>query len=237
MLDIFQTFKRCNKPKISLVIGVEAFRLLGPRTILQKLKYQIHSNNTHLCLGKELEGVPPLPESLNFLDLFPASSKDVELFFELMTKEGGSSLYEMIVRKNFYQMGFRNCHIGRLKDSQELASITWLVSADEIKKAKFENRFPIIQEDTAYGEHTYTLKKSRGMGVMNSTGCQQELIAKKQGFKRLYYIVREDNLAPLKSSKKRGHVVFNKFVISKRLFCEKMNILEQYNPPIPISIQ
>lgn len=236
MMDTFQVFKRCNKPKISLIVGIEALRILGPRIFLQKLKYQIYSSTMHLCLGKELEGVPPLPESLNFLDLSPASSEDVGLFFELMAKEGGSSVYEMLVRKNFYKIGFHNCHIGRLKDSQEMVSITWLVSADEIKKAKFEHRFPIIQEGTAYAEHTFTLKKSRGMGVMNSTGCQQELIAKKQGLKRLYYIVREDNPAPLKSSKKRGHVVYNKFVISKRLFHEKMKILEQYNPPIQISI-
>ncbi len=237
MMDIFQTLKVYNKPKISPIAAIQACRLLGPKFFLQKLKYQIYSQTTYLCLGKQLEKVPRLPEYLNFLNLSLASPEDVELFFEVMAKEGKRSFYEMLIRKNFYENGFRNCYIGRLNDSREMATITWLVSADEIRNTKFENRYPFVDEDVTYGENIYTLKKFRGMGAMNSTGRQQELIAEKLGFKKILFYVKENNLPSIKSSMRRGHVVHSKFTIYHRLFFVNMVILEQHSAPIPISIQ
>lgn len=150
-MDVSQILKNYSKPNISPYIGIQALRFFGLRIFLQKLNYHIYSNTKYLCLGKELKEIPPLAGFLDFVDLSSASSEDVELFFKLMAKENGSSIYEMLVRKNLYKTGFHNCYIGRLNDSQKMASITWLVSADDIKKAQSEKRYPLIQKDVVYG--------------------------------------------------------------------------------------
>ena len=71
---------------------------------------------------------------------------------------------------------------------------------------------------------------------MNTTGRQKETIAAKQGFKRILFIVREDNVPSLKSSITRGHLVYRRLMISHVLFRAKVEIVDNYNPPVPISI-
>lgn len=213
-----------------------ALRLLGPRLFLQKFGCQLYSNTPHFCVGKELDIIPSLDKSNHFLDLSPASSDEVKSFLQLMGRESKTSRYEMLARKCFYDEGFHNCYIGRLTSSNEMASITWLVRQSEIKKSKCEHIFPLIKEDEVFGENIYTLEKFRGKGVMNATGRLKEIIAKKQGFKRIFFIVKEDNLPSLKSSMRRGHLLYKKIQIRHSFFFTRMKIINQYNPPIPISV-
>jgi hypothetical protein len=152
-----------------------------------------------------------------------------------MAKESKESRYAMLDRKNFYEKGFKNCYIGKTIESGEMASITWLVTAGDVKKTGFEHRYPFIKEDDIIGENIYTLKKFRGRGFMDAAGRQKEEIAAKQGFKRILFIVREDNISSLKSCIRNGHLVYRRLMISHVLFCVKVAIITNYNPPIPIS--
>ena len=166
----------------------------------------------------------------------PASSEDVLQFLRLMAGEGKESRYAMLVRKSFYEKGFNNCYIGRTIESGEMASITWLVAPADLKKTRFEHRYPFLKEDEMIAENIYTLEKFRGKGVMEATGLQEEAIAAKQGFKRILFIVREDNVSSLKSCIRRGHLVYRRLMISHVLFRVKVKIVDNYNPPVPISI-
>jgi hypothetical protein len=233
-----------NKPNMykrtisirTLLKSLQILRLLGPQLFLKKVGHQIFSQIPHLCIGKELDNRNLSSESPKRVILLPASSENVLKFFELMAKEGKESRYEMLVRKSFYEKGFKNCYIGKTIESDEMASITWLVTPGDVRETGFEHRYPFLKEDEILGENIYTLEKFRGKGVMDTTGRQKEAIAAKQGFKRILFIVREDNVPSLKSSINRGHLVYRRLMISHVLFRTKVKIVDNYNPPVPISI-
>jgi len=221
-------------PKIS--DGLLALKLLGPRLLLQKLRHQIYSQNPFLRLGKELEWRYHSLASHKGVTLLPASSEDVAQFFQTMAKESKESRYELLVRRRFYEKGFHDCYIGRATDSGEICSIVWMVTSRDVEKTKSENLYPGLRQDEVFGEHIYTLEKFRGKGVMNSTGRQHEEIARERGFKRMLFHVKEDNIPSLKSSIRRGHLVYQRLVRCRFLFHVKMKIIDHFDPAIPISI-
>jgi hypothetical protein len=219
-----------------LLNSFEMLRLLGPQLFLRKFRCQLFSRVPHLCLGKELDNKNMVSESPEVVILLPASSEDVMQFFHLMAVESKNSRYAMLVRKSFYQEGFDNCYIARTIESDEMASITWLLRRSDLKKTRFEHRYPFLKEDEIIAENIYTLEKFRGKGVMESTGRQEEAIAAGRGFKRMLFIVREDNVPSLKSCKRSGRLVYQKLMISHFLFHIKVETIDKYNPPVPISI-
>ena len=224
---------------ISITILLKIFemlRLLGPRLFLEKVRYQVFSRIPHLCLGKELDNRNTASKSYQEVILLPASSEEVRQFFQLMAMESKESRYAMLVRRSFYEKGFDNCYIGRTIESGEMASITWAVTPGDVKKKRFEHRYPFLREDEMIGENIYTLEKFREKGVMESTGRQEEAIAAGQGFKRMLFIVREDNVPSLKSCKRRGRLIYRKLMISHILFHIKVETIDKYNPPALISI-
>jgi len=218
-----------------LLQGFQILRLLGPKLFLEKVRYQLFSRTPYLCVGRELDKRNLSSESQNGVILYPASSENVLQFFELMAGEGKESRYAMLDRKNFYEKGFKNCYTGKTIESGEMASITWLITSDDLKKSGCEYRYPFLEKDEIMGENIFVLEKFRGKGVMDATGCQKEEIAAKQGFKRILFVVREDNGPALKSCIRRGYLVYRRLMISHVLFRVRVEIVDNYNPPVPIS--
>jgi hypothetical protein len=218
-------------PQGTLVLG-----LRGPGHFLWKLKDQLYSRTPYLMLGKELDGANLSPTPPNGVTLLPASSEDVAQFFQIMAKGDKNSRYELLVRKSFYKQGFHNCYIGRTLDSDEICSIVWQVTFGDIEKTRSENLYPELKHDEMFAENIFTLEKYRGKGVMNSTGRQHEEIARKQGFKRMFFYVREDNIPSLRSSIKRGHFIYQRLLRCHFLFHIKNITIDRIDPPIPISI-
>jgi len=142
----------------------------------------------------------------------------------------------MLDRKAFYEKGFDDCYIGRTIESDEIASITWLVSPGDVKKTGSEHRYHFLKEDEMIAENIFTLEKFRGKGVMEATGRQEEAIAAAKGFKRILCIIREDNIPSLKSCMRRGLLVYRRLMISHILFHVRVEITDNFNPPVPISI-
>jgi len=228
-----------RKRTINIPILLKSFqmlRLLGPQLFLEKVRYQVFSRIPHLCVGKELDKRNLSFEGPEGIKLFRASSEDVLQFFRLMASEQKESRYAMIERKNFYERGFKNCYIGMNIESGEMASILWSVTSGDVKRARSKHRYPFLKEDEIMGENIYVLEKFRGQGVMDSTGRQHEAIAAKQGFKRILFIIRESNVPSVKSSIRRGHLVYRRLMISHVLFHVKVETLDNYNPPVPIPI-
>ena len=228
------------KKTISLPIllqGFQILRLLGPQLFLKKVGYQIFSQTPHLCVGKELDKTDLGTEPRTGVFLIPASSEDVNRFFKLMAREGKESRYAMLDRKSFYEKGFTSCYIGKSIESGEMASITWLITPDDVKRAGSKHRYPFLEKDEVMGENIFVLEKFRGKGIMNATGRQKEEIAAQRDFKRILFIIREDNLPSLKSSISRGHLVYRRLMISHILFRVKVETVDSFNPPVPISIR
>ena len=134
--------------------GLPALKLLGPRLFFQKLKYQFFSRIPHFCLGRELDS---LSSSKNLfgsvVNLTLASAIDAEMFFNLISEENDKSRYEIMARKHFYDSGFRNCYIGRLVRSNQMASIVWLVTPDDVQRLGSKNRYILVRPDEVYGEN------------------------------------------------------------------------------------
>ena len=78
---------------------------------------------------QELDRFKPADEKV---DLVAASAEDVAHFFDLMAKEGRRSQIELLTRREFYRKGFHDCFIGRTIDSNEICSINWFVTAEDI---------------------------------------------------------------------------------------------------------
>lgn len=227
-----EKFRRTIKISDALL----ALKLLGPRIFTQNLKTQLYSQIPFLCLGKELDRGYPSQEIYKGFTLLPASSEDVENFFQLMVKESKSSQYELLVRKRFYERGFRDCYIGREDNSNEMCCIVWMVTPTDVKNTHSANIYPGLKKDELFAENIYTLEKFRGKGVMTSTGFQQEEIARKLGFKRMFFYVKEDNISSLKSCKRRGHLTYSKLLRCHFLFHVKIQTTQRFNPAIPIVI-
>jgi len=228
------------KKTINLPVLLKAFQMLGflgPWLFLEKFRYQVFSRTPNLCVGKELDQNGLAAGSPGTVKLSAASPADVQQFFRLMAAEGKQSRYAMLDRKGFYEKGFDSCYIGRTIESDEMASITWLVSPADVKKTGSEHRYHFLKKDEMMAENIFTLEKFRGKGVMDATGRQEEAIAAAKGFKRILCIIREDNIPSLKSCMRRGHLIYRRLMISHILFHVKVEITDNYNPPVPISIR
>jgi len=218
---------------VSLSKAMEAFRLLGPLLFFQNLGRQLSSATPYFVLVHELDGLLRSDEKVS-LEL--ASSEDVASFFGLMAKESRRSRFELLVRKEFFEKGFHNCYIGRMTNSQEMCSIGWLVTSGDIQKTGFENYYPRLKPDEILGENIYILEKFRGKGAASSSARQHRAIARKQGYNRMLFYIREDNLPSLALSKNVGDRICQRIVRLKRLFRVDTKIIDQFDPPIPISI-
>jgi hypothetical protein len=218
---------------ISVSKAIEAFRLLGPFLFFQNLGRQLSSVTPYFVLVHELDGLLRSDEKVS-LEL--ASSEDVASFFGLMAKESRRSRYELLVRREFYEKGFHDCYIGRMTNTREMCSIGWFVTSRDIQKTGSENYYPQLKADEVLGENIYILEKFRGKGVASSSARQHRAIARKLGYDRMLFYIREDNIPSLSLSMNVGDRICQRIVRHKRLFRVNMKIIDQFDPPIPISI-
>jgi len=215
--------------------GIEVLVLLGPTFFLRKLGQQLMDVSPYFVLVHELNRGPIVPTRLDeTVDLRPASGGEVAEFFALMAKGSKKSRYEYLVRKKFYERGFHDCYIGRIGDSGEMCSIVWSVSRRDVTKTRLD--YPALGDDEVFGDNIYVLDKFRGKWVANATGLQHRAILRSQGFRRMLFFVKEDNLPSLKSCASLGDLAYKRIVRRKFLFRVSTIIHESFDPPIPIPI-
>jgi len=213
--------------------GIEAFRMLGPSLFFRNLGRQLYSAIPYFVMVQELDRFKPADEKV---DLTAASAEEVVHFFDLMAKEGRLSQIELLTRREFYRKGFHDCFIGRTIDSNEICSINWFVTAEDIRKTRSENYYPGLRPGEVIGENIYILKKFRNKGMASSSARRHRAIAQKRGYKRMLFYIRENNLPSIGISQRSGDLIVRRIIRRKLFFQMKTKIVEQFDPPIPISL-
>ncbi len=218
---------------LNLSKGIEAFRMLGPSLFFRNLGRQLYSSIPYFVMVQELDRFKPADEKVS---LAAASAEDVVHFFDLMAKESRLSQIELLTRREFYQKGFHDCLIGRTIDSNEICSINWFVTAEDVRKTRSENYYPALKADEVIGENIYILEKFRKKGVASSSARRHRAIAQKRGYKRMLFYIREDNVPSIAVSQRSGDLIIRRIVRRKLLFQLKTKIIEQFDPPVSISL-
>ena len=149
------------------------------------------------------------------------------------TKEGR---YQLLGRKWFYEYGFHNCYIARTSDTNEMRSIQWLVTSQDIIEMGWENRFPKLKEDEVMIENTYTLERFRGKGVHRAAAYQLDEILRREGFRRIVVYSAEENIPSLRADKRVGYQVFERVLERRILFHVTRETIKRFDPPVPIPI-
>lgn len=219
-----------------LRFGLLILLYTGPRVALQKLAHQIYGKTIFLGLVTQLDKIDASSPSTELCIAAPALSHDVEEFFKNIRAESIEGRYQLLVRKWYHKRGLGKCYITRTSDTNEMCNIRWIVTAKDMIEAGFVGRLPELKEDEANMENVYTLERYRNRGIQTASALQVRQIVKEFGFNRTVGQVAEDNIASLRSNKKRGGQVFQRVLERHLLFRVKRKVIERYEPPIPITI-
>jgi len=211
---------------------VLTLRYAGLRYALQKLGHQFYSHTIFLHTVGDLLSARPAAR-------FPchtvrASAEDVKELFDQMHDESNASKYQLLVRKWYHERGLGTPYVQKTLDTNEVCCIRWMVTAHDIAKAGFGNRFPVLGEDEVMLENVYTLERFRNKSVQTSSKARD--ILSEMGFKKIKGFVAEDNIPELRFLKGRESRVFEKVEERHFLFRVSRKTLEQYDPPIPITV-
>ena len=227
-------FARAKRAFDFIRYGLLTLRLAGPRIALRNLRHQLYSRTVFLRLTRPL-GIPCPPSSSKYV-VEHASPEDMAEFFNKVHGETKEGRHQLLVRKWFYEHGFHNCYITRTSDTNEMCTIRWMITSQDIIKIGWENRFPKLKEDEVLLDNVYTLERFRRKGAQHTSIYQLGEILQSQGFRRLISYVAEDNIPSLKAVKKQGNQVFERVLERHVLFHVTRKTIERFDPPIPIPI-
>lgn len=214
-------------------IGLLTLRLAGPRIFLQKLKNQLYGRTVFFVTARQLDD-PNFPSTFKCI-VSQACPEEVEELFREMYHESQNGRHELIIRKWYHNRGFGDCYITRASDTDEICNVRWIVTPEHIKRLGWEARFP-LEDDEVMLENVYTFEKYRKMGARTASVNQAREIVKRRGFKRTKGYVAEDNIPQLRLNQREGSKISAKVVDRHFLFRFNRKTLEQYDPPIPITI-
>jgi len=142
--------------------GLLTLRYAGLRYALQKLGHQLYSRTVFLYSGGDINPSPP-PRILTITAR--ATEEDVQEMFAQMRNESNAGKYELLIRKWYHERGLGTPYIQKTTDTNEVCSIRWVVTSEDIKSAGFENRYPDFKEDEMMYENTYVLERFRDKGI------------------------------------------------------------------------
>ncbi len=225
--------------KVARALAVLRFGLLvlihaGLRTALGKLGHQVYGRSVFLTIVRPVE--IPRPAGLTRCAVVQATPEEVGEFFKLMHGESREGRYQLLVRRWFHEHGFGDCYITWTADTNEMCCIRWIVTAEDIERVGWQDRFPTLRDDDVMTENTYVLRRFRRRGYQESSSHALDDIFKRQGFKRKVGFVEKNNLPQLQSSRKWGNVITEKAIERHFLFQVRRRTVERYDPPIPIPI-
>jgi hypothetical protein len=218
-----------------LRFGWLTLRIAGPRVFLRQLRHQLYGRTIFIRTGRELREWSMPVSGVNCYVRF-ATPDEVDEFFRKMDQESPESRYQLLVRRWFYESGFHRVIIAWTADTHEMCNIRWMVTARDMRDTGFESRLPPLREDEVNFENVYTLEPFRGRGIQNESVFQAGEMARMLGYKRTAGQVAEDNIASLKSNRKRGSHMSGRILERHLFFRVKRRTLESFDPPVPIPV-
>jgi len=207
--------------------GLLTLRYAGLRVALRKLGHQLYGRTVFLYSGGNINPSPP-PRILTITAR--ATEEDVQEMFAQMRNESNAGKYELLIRKWYHERGLGTPYVQKTIDTNEVCSIRWVVTSEDIKKAGFEDRYPELREGEMMFENTYVLERFRDRGIHSSSNMG-ELMAG-LGFKYNKAFIAEDNIPQLHYMIRRDRRVYARILERHFFFRVTRKTLEQYDPPI-----
>ena len=210
--------------------GFLVLRYTGLRFALWKLVHQLYSRTIFLYAGGDINISQPPPRFATVT--VRATEEDVQEIFNQMRTESNSGKYELLIREWYHERGLGTPYVQKTVDTNEVCSIRWVVTAEDIRRAGFENRYPDFKEDEMMYENTYVPERFRDKGIHSSSNMSEIMVG--MGFKRSKAFIAEDNIPQLHYMRRRDRRVSARVQERHFLFRVTRKTLQEFDPPVPV---
>lgn len=184
-------------------------RIAGPIVLARELRRQIYSRSYFVGMKKDLNKPCLVVQTDIEYKLLKGKQTDIDEILTIAKTASKDSAYELVMRKMFYDSGFRKFYVARTTDNGELCYIAWLLSSEEHPELRdgFKG-IPPIKEKEVLMFNLFAFEKYRGTGLASSVDSLLCKIAMENGNKRVVAYPLGNNIAAVKTFEKIG---FKKF--------------------------
>jgi GNAT superfamily N-acetyltransferase len=207
-------------------------RIAGPGVLAGELRRQIYSKSFFVGVEKDL--TKPFLDFQTDIEYILQRGKETDISEMLTIAKTASkeSAYELVMRKMFYDSGFRQFYVARTSENGELCYIAWLLSSAEHPELRdgFKG-VPPLKEKEVLLFNLFAFEKYRGKGLASSVDTQLCKIAMENGYERAIAYPLGNKIAAVKALEKIGFKKFcwkfeRRFLFSvTREFRSEMNTL------------
>ncbi len=190
-----------KKIRYAVLLG----RIAGPNVLARELRRQIYSKTYFVGMEKDLN--KPCSDFQTDIEYTLQSGKqtDIDEIVTIAKTASNVSAYELVMRKMFYDSGFREFYVARTTESGELCYIAWLLSSAE--RPELRDGFkgiPPIKEDEVLLFNLFAFEKYRRTGLASSVDSLLCKMAMEKGYKRAIAYTLGNNIAGIKVFEKIG---------------------------------
>ena len=194
-----------KKIRYAVLLG----KIAGPSILIMELRRQIYSRTYFAGMKKDLN--KPCLEFQTDIKYILQEGKqaDIDEILTIAKTASKASAYELVMRKMFFDSGFRKFYVARTKGIGELCYIGWLLSSTEYPELLNGLKgIPPVKEDEVLMFNLFAFDKFRGTGLASSVDSLLCKIAADKGYKRVIAYPLENRIAAVKALEKIG---FKKF--------------------------
>ena len=190
-----------KKLRYAVLLG----RIAGPNVLARELRRQIYSKCYFVGMEKDLN--EPCLDVQTDIEYTLQSGKQTDIDEIVTIAETASkvSAYELVMRKMFYDSGFREFYVARTTESGELCYIAWLLSSAE--RPELRDGFkgiPPVKDNEVLLFNLFAFEKYRGKGLAASVDSLLCKIAMENGYERAVAYPLANNAAGIKALEKIG---------------------------------
>jgi RimJ/RimL family protein N-acetyltransferase len=180
-------------------------RIAGPIVLVRELRRQIYSRSYYVGLEKDLSKPCGVGQTDIEYKLLRGKQTDIDKILAIAKTASRVSAYELVIRKMFYDSGFRKFYVARTTENGELCYIAWLLSSQEHPELRYGLKgIPPIKENEVLMFNLFAFEKYRGKGLASSVDSLLCKIAMEDGYKRVIAYPFENNIAAVKALEKIG---------------------------------
>jgi RimJ/RimL family protein N-acetyltransferase len=190
-----------KKIRYAVLLG----RIAGPNVLARELRRQIYSKTYFVGMEKDLnEPCLDFQADIEYM-MQRGKPTDIDEIFEIANSASKASAYELVMRKMFYDSGFREFYVARTTQDGAVCYIGWLLSSAEHPELRdgFKG-IPPVKENEVLLFNLFAFEKYRGTGLASSVDSLLCKTAMEKGYKRAIVYPPGNNIAAIKALEKIG---------------------------------